>query len=163
MITNYLSPLEFQVTVNRLPEVEFFTQTLEIPSVSAAGIVVDNPFNYTHITPNKVSYSNLNLSFIVDENMKNYMSVFYWMTGVGFPQNYKQFEDLQESEEGLISDISIIVMNSNKNPNIIVNFKDCFPVSLSPIKLDTTSPQLIYPTATATFTYTYFNIEQYNN
>lgn len=163
MITNYLSPLEFQVTVKRLPEVEFFTQTLEIPSMSTAGIVVDNPFNYTHITPNKVTYGNLNLSFIVDESMKNYRSVFDWITGVGFPQNFGQYKNLETSEEGLISDISIIMMNSNKNPNIVVHFKDCFPISLSPIRLDTTSPQLIYPTATVSFTYTYFTIEQFNN
>lgn len=163
MITNYLSPLEFQVTVKRLPEIEFFTQSLEIPSLTTASIVVDNPFNYSHITPNKVTYSSLNLSFIVDESMKNYKSVFDWITGVSFPQDFNQFKTIENSEEGLTSDVSIIIMNSNKNPNIIINFKDCFPVSLSPIRLDTTSPQLIYPTATASFTYTYFTIEEYNN
>ncbi len=163
MITNYLSPLEFQVTVKRLPEVEFFTQSLEIPSLTTAGIVVDNPFNYSHITPNKVTYSSLNLSFIVDESMKNYKSVFDWITGVSFPQNFNQFKTIENSEEGLTSDVSIIIMNSNKNPNIIIHFKDCFPVSLSPVRLDTTSSQLIYPIATASFTYTYFTIEEYNN
>ena len=163
MITNYLSPLEFQVTVKRLPEVEFFTQALEIPSLTTAGLVVDKPFNYTHITPNKVSYSNLNLSFIVDESMKNYKSVMDWITGVSFPQNYNQFKNVKDSEEGLTSDISIIMLNSNKNPNIIVNFIECFPISLSPIRLDTTAQQLIYPTAIASFTYTYFTIEQFNN
>lgn len=163
MITNYLSPLEFQVTVKRLPDVEFFTQALEIPSLSTAGIMVDNPFNYTHITPNKVTYANLNLSFIVDESMKNYRSVFDWITGVSFPQDFNQFKTLENSEEGLTSDVTIIMMNSNKNPNLVVHFKDCFPISLSPIRLDTTSPQLIYPTATASFTYTYFTIEQFND
>lgn len=162
MITNFLSPLEFQVSVKRLPEVEFYTQKLEIPSISAQGITVNNPFNYTHITPNKMDFSNLNLSFIVDENMKNYRSIFDWISGISFPHDFDQFKNIKNSKEGLNSDISVIIMNSNKNPNMLINFIDCFPIALSAINLDTTMPTIIYPTATATFTYTYFTVEQYN-
>lgn len=161
MITNYLSPLEFQVSVKRLPEVEFFTQKLEIPSLSAPGITMNNPFNYTHLTPSKADFSSLNLSFVVDENMKNYRSVFDWMMGVSFTHDFDKFKNTKNSSDGLTSDISVIILNSNKNANMIINFIDCFPIALSPINLDTTQNSVYYPNVTATFTYTYFTIDQY--
>ena len=160
MIPNYLSPLEFQITIKRLPNVEFFTQKVIIPSISTDSVIIDNPFNYIHRTPNKIDYSNLELAFIVDEKMNNYLEIFNWITDISFPQNFEQFKKIEKSPEGLESDISILVLNSNKNANINVNFFGCFPSALSAINLDTTQNNLIYPTATVTFKYDYFKIEQ---
>lgn len=160
MITNYFSPLEFVVTVKRLPNVQFFTQRATIPSVTNQPIEKPTPFKTIFETGDRINYSELNLSFIVDERMNNYIEVFNWMKGLTFPENFDQFKRLAESEEGLRSDISVVVMNSNKNPSISIDYYDCFPISLSEVLLDTTQSDIIYPEATVTFQYNYFSISQ---
>lgn len=160
MITNYLSPLEFIVTVKRLPHVQFFTQRTSIPAISLQPVDTPTPFKTIYET-GSVSYSELNLSFIVDENMSNYIEVFNWIRGIGFPQNFDQYKNVK-NREGIRSDISIVVMNSHKNPNIEINFIDCFPTSLSEVVLDTTQTDLVYPEATVSFQYNSYNINVIN-
>jgi hypothetical protein len=160
MITNYFSPLEFIVTVKRLPHIEFFTQRTQIPSVSATPVEKPTPFNIMYETPDKLRYENFNFSFIIDEKMNNYLEIYNWIKGITFPQNYGQFKEINESKEGRFSDISVLVLNSNKNPSINVTYRNCFPISLSEITLDTTSSDLIYPEAIVTFQYDYYEIEQ---
>jgi len=160
MITNYFSPLEFIVSVKRLPNTEFFTQRTQIPGVSAAPIVNPTPFNNIFETPDKLTYDNFNFSFIIDEKMNNYLEIYNWIKGVTFPQNFDQFKTINESKEGRFSDISVLVLNSSKNPSINITYRNCFPISLSEITLDTTSSDLVYPEATVTFQYDYYEIEQ---
>ena len=160
MITNYFSPLEFIVSIKRLPNTEFFTQRTQIPSVSSSPIVHPTPFNNLFETPDKLTYDNFNFSFIIDEKMNNYLEIYNWIKGVTFPQNFDQFKAINESKEGRFSDISVLVLNSSKNPSINITYRNCFPISLSEITLDTTSADLIYPEATVTFQYDYYEIEQ---
>lgn len=163
MITNYFSPLEFQVNIKRLPNVEFFVQKTAIPGVSGNPAIMPTPFNRLNFTPDKLQYSPLELSFIVDEEMKNYLEVFNWIKGTTFPERYEQYKNLAESEHGIDSDITIVALNSHKNPIIRINFTNCIPTALSPVILDTTSPDVVYPEATATFTYDYFDITPYRD
>ena len=162
MITNYLSPLEFEVTVRRLPHVEFFTQRVSVPGISATPATMPTPFNMTYFTPDKLNYDQLVLQFIVDEKMNNYMEVFNWIVATTFPQNYKQFKDIKDSKEGIFSDISIIIKSSSKNPAIEINFVNCQPIALSDVQLDTTQPDVVYPEAAVTFQYDSYSIKHYN-
>jgi hypothetical protein len=158
MITNYLSPLEFIITVKRLPSVEFFTQRTSVPGISVNPIEHPTPFKPTFEGGDRLNYDDLNLSFIVDEGMANYLEIFNWIKGYSFPENFGQYQNLQSSQEGLKSDISIKILNSHKNPSILIDYRDCFPISLSEVTLDTTQTDVIYPEATVTFRYNYFDI-----
>jgi hypothetical protein len=160
MITNYLSPLEFQVSIKRLPNVEFFVQKAQIPSLTATGVENPTPFNRTFQVPDKLTYGDFSLSFIIDEAMNNYLEIYSWLTAITGPQSYSQFKNINDSEFGLISDITLLVMNSHKNPNMLIEFKNCFPTTLSSIDLDTTSQDVTYPEATVDFQYDYFTISK---
>jgi len=160
MITNYLSPLEFVVSVKRLPNVQFFTQKASIPSLNINPVDRATPFKMLHETGDKLTYGELNLSFIIDEKMNNYLEIYNWMLGIAFPEEFDQYKNLEESEYGTRSDISIVVMNSHKNPNIEVSFKDCFPISLGDVMLDTTSTDVQYPEASVTFIHNGYTIKQ---
>lgn len=163
MITNYFSPLEFQVNVKRLPNVEFFVQRISIPSVSGNPAIMPTPFNKLNMTPDKLQYSYLDLSFIVDESMSNYIEVLNWIKGTTFPERYTQYRNLAQSEHGIESDITIVALNSHKNPSIKIKFTNCAPVSLSEVVLDTTAPDIVYPTATVVFSYDYFDVMPYTD
>lgn len=163
MITNFFSPLEFQVSVSRMPNVEFFTQRISIPSISGETAIMVTPFNPLHFTPDKLQFSPLDLQFIVDEKMENYIEMLNWIKGSTFPENYEQFKNLAQSKEGIFSDITILMANSSKNIFMKAEFKNCTPTSLSEIQLDTTIPDVVYPVCTATFAYSYFNISPYKD
>lgn len=162
MITNYLSPLEFRVAVKRLPNVEFFIQRTSIPGISVSPVEIPTPFNKTFQTPDKVTFNNLDLSFIIDENMGNYLEIFNWITAIGFPRDFNQYKQIRESDEGTTSDITIQILNSHKNLNLEAKFINCFPISLSEVTLDTTQSDVVYPEASATFQYDSFTIEKIN-
>jgi hypothetical protein len=156
MISNYLSALEFIVTIKRLPNVEFFTQRTSIPSISVSPIEHPTPFKPTFENGDRLNYSDLSLSFIINEDMSNYIEIFNWIKGYSFPENFDQYRNIQN---GLKSDISVKILNSHKNPSTIINYRDCFPTDLSDVILDTTQTDVVYPEATATFRYNYFDIE----
>jgi hypothetical protein len=158
MITNFLSPLEFVVSVQRLPGVQFFSQSINIPSVSIAQVDQNTPFKVIPVPGDRLTYSELPLSFIVDESMDNYIEVYNWLKDLAFNEEFPQFDNIKKSEYGILTDISVVIMNSHKNPNINIQFRDCFPVSLSDITLDTTQTDVVYPQATVSFTFRDFII-----
>lgn len=161
MITNYLSPTSFTVTIDRIPNVEFFTQKVNIPDVNGAPVETQTPLGRIFDTPDTLNYGDLDLSFIVDEDMKNYLEIFRWLEGMGSPDNQSQYQNLKD-QDGLNSDITVLVNNSHKNPNVVFRFKDCFPTSISSIALDITSSDTVYTEATATFRYTNFTVDYFS-
>jgi len=160
IVPNYFSPLEFRVSIKRLPNVEFFTQRSMIPSINTTPIQQPTRFNPIFRTPDQVSFSNLDLTFIIDEDMNNYTEIFDWMIASAFPENHEQFRRIADSEDGLFSDISVIVLNSKKNSNIEISYTNCFPISLSDIQLNTTDQDVTYPEATCSFQYDTFSIKR---
>ena len=56
--------------------------------------------------------------------------------------------------------ISLIVLNSARNPNYEFVFRSAFPTDLSSIDFDTTDNDVDYVSASATFKYMLFDIEK---
>lgn len=160
MITNYLSPVSFKIVVDRLPNVEFFTQKVNIPGLSMAAPQQLSPIHNIYKTPDRIEYAELDLSFIVDENGLNYEEILRWMEGMGTPQTTKQRADLQASKYGEVSDISIVIENSARNGNLKFTFTECFPTSLSGLALDVTGTDVFYPECNVSFRYTNMTFEK---
>ena len=161
MITNYLFPSSFVISVSRLPNTEFFTQKVIIPGITGTPVETNTPLNAIYSVQDKLNYADLDLSFIVDENMTNYIEIVNWLEGIGAPDNQGQYKTLRNSPDGLKSDITIIINNSHKNPNVKFTFKDCFPIGITPLSLDITMQDVTYVEATATFRYNLYTIERY--
>lgn len=158
MITNYLSTGGFDIKVSRLPNVEFFAQKLLLPGVSANPVETNTPLRAMYNVPDRLRFADLDLTFIIDENMENYREIFAWMEGLGSPTTLNQYKLLEESAEGLTSDISIILLNSHKNPNIRFDFINCFPIGLTPISFDISQQDVQYAEGTVTIRYDAFSI-----
>lgn len=158
---NYLSPLNYKFSVKKLPHVNFFLQKVNIPSINIQPTSSPNPFVAIPYSGDHIQFGTLSLSFKVDEKLENYKEIMNWMYGLGFPNDFKQYSDLQKKNktaDGIVSDVSIIVTDSSKNPRYEFIFVDAFPTYLSDINLDTTSNDVDYVTVSSTFKYTYFTI-----
>jgi len=155
-----MTPNNFIGSVKRLPNTTFTLQKTNIPSISANAITQPTPLNPLRVPYDKLDYHELTWSFLVDEKMENYMELFDWMHHIAFPQDHSQYKK-NDLKYDLKSDISVIILNSSKNPAINVTFFDAFPSGLSDLNFDNaltdTKPLIV----DATFNYNYYTIERY--
>jgi hypothetical protein len=161
---NFLSPIGFKFSLAKYPKVDFFTSSANIPEISLATAIQPSYLKNIDIPGEKLTYGDLRLSFIVDENLENYSSVHNWLTGIGFPESTSQYKELTTNEDDIrdpnlvFSDGSLHILNSNFRDIAIIKFKDLYPVSLSSLTFDAKEQDYSYFTADATFKYTVYNI-----
>jgi hypothetical protein len=115
-----------------------------------------------------IQFGDLNLRFLVDENLENYMEIQNWMRGLGFPEQLSQFDDLEKSglvrgnytkdRQNIYSDGTLQVLTSSQIPNFQIRFQDLFPYSISTMNFDATDTDIQYFTADVSFKYTIYNI-----
>lgn len=165
---NFLSPAGFKFVLSKYPQVDFFSNQCSIPGINLGTAIQSNYFKNVPIPGEKLSYDDLSLTFIVDENLENYLTVHNWLRGFGFPANLQEYQNLLNQEtinpgkqtaSSGESNATLIVYNSNFNPIINVNFTGLFPVSLSSINFDATAEDINYVTAEITFKYTIYDIK----
>lgn len=161
---NFLSPLNFRFQIKKAPHVNFFIQKVNIPAINIPDVVTPNPFVRIPFSGEHITYQDLNITFKVDEDLENYLELHNWLKGLGKPQNYEQYREIEQKPiytgEGIVSDISITILSSTKLANYEVIYVDAFPVSLSGINFNTVDTDVNYLEASATFKYTYYNIEK---
>ena len=115
-----------------------------------------------------IEFGDLNLRFLVDEDLKNYMSIQNWIRGLGFPEDLSQFSELEmkglvrgsykQDRQNIYSDGTLQVLTSSQLPNFQIVFKDLFPYTLSTLTFDATDSDIQYFTADVSFKYTIYNI-----
>lgn len=158
--TNFLSPLEFEFSIARLPNVAFFVQRATVPGISMSAVQQPGMFNPVFHSPDKLDFQELMITFTIDERMDNYLEIFDWMIGLSFPRSFGEYKELRDSEPSLYSDISLLVKTSHKNPNIQFHFTNAFPITLDAVPLDTTAGDVVYPEASVSFRYDTFSISR---
>lgn len=155
---NFLNPLEFRFTVKRLPQTTFFVQSANVPGLNIGPVEQKTPFKSIYHTPDTITYEQLNIEFIVDQDMSNYLEIMNWIIGQTFPESFDQHKTLVEGE-GLYSDATLTLMTGQGNAGKQIEFTDIFPIGLSEIALDTKNTDVQYATCTATFQTNGFKIK----
>ena len=173
---NYMSPLGFKLIITKTPKVDFLCQSANIPSISMGTAVQPTYLKDIPVPGDKVLYDDLNVRFLVDEKMENYLAIHKWITGLGYPESLGQYDQLKKDDnrtDAIVedqgdpryfnySDATLQVLNSNYKPSVLINFKDAFPISLSTLDFDVTTRDYNYFTAEVTFKYTIYNITDPN-
>ena len=154
---NQLQSNKFNFVILRLPHLEHFTTGVSIPSISIPKIEMGNPWINIPKQGDHITIGDLVVTFNADEDFKSYTEIFEWMQGIGFPENWDQRKDLGNSEHGALSDASLVVQTSAKNPNVEILFKDIWPTDISDIEfsMEVTDP----PKITVTFAYRNFEVK----
>jgi hypothetical protein len=163
---NFLSPLGMSFTLQRAPNVRFTCQKANIPGITIGVAEVPTPYISLPFTGDRLVYNELNIEFLINENMDNYFELLEWITGIGFPETRDQYAKLANagpmSDYTIYSDASVLISDSDKNPNLEVKYKNLFPISLSDIALDVTLSDVDYLLCTAVFRYQSFSISRLN-
>jgi len=159
---NFLSPLGFRFTLARAPNLSYNIQRVTIPGVELSSSSIPTPF-IPIPTTDSISFNSLNVTFRVSEDLDDYLEIHNWMIGLGSPTSFEQYKALQNANPGdasaVLSDITVLIMNSSMRPNIKINFHDAFPVTIGDLEFNTTDSDVNYIECTAQFRYLKYDIE----
>ena len=166
---NFLAPTGFKFTVSRAPKIAYFGNQVNVPSLTLG--IAEQP-TYLRSIPRpgtEVSFEDLNLTFLVDEGLENYMEIQNWIRGIGYPESLDQIYDFQKDDShtikakhteeiNLFSDGTLTILDNDNLPKFKVIFDGLFPYALSTLSFDATQSDLEYFTAQVSFKYNIYNI-----
>ncbi len=160
--SNFLSGIGFQFQLNKFPGVAFFCQSANVPGMNLSVATQATRFNTIPQPGDEVSYDDLTVKFLVDENLKNYKSIHDWIRALGHPFDGTEFGSLLDGEdydEKTYSDGVLFILDSNFNKKIKIVLKDLFPTTLSGLNFDSSYTDTEYFTADVSFKFTIYDIE----
>ena len=178
---DYSSPTQFRFLINQLPKVQYFTVAANIPGITLGEGVFNTPLKDIPLLGDKLTYEDLTITFIVDENLENYIEMHTWLTGIGFPKDRSQFKDFRSTtsnmstttrgeskdigdvrattpELAMTSDSVMTILTNKNNPVVECRFKDVFPTSLSGLTYSQNQTDVEYLTAEVNFKYQIYEI-----
>ena len=178
---DYSSPTQFRFLINQLPKVQYFTTEANIPGITLGEGQFNTPLKDIELLGDKLTYEDLTITFIVDENLENYIEMHTWLTGIGFPKDRKQFSEFRgitsnmsvktrgESNDigdvrattpelAMTSDAVMTILTNKNNPVVECRFADVFPTSLSGLTYSQNQTDVEYLTAEVNFKYQIYEI-----
>jgi hypothetical protein len=170
---DFLRPNSFRLSFKDLPHTAFTCQAVNIPAVQMNYAVRPTPFIDIPTVGDKMTFGDLTVRFIVTEGMSNYLELYNWLIGLGFPKDYTQFSSFASKKKTSFSvnnkqnypevlaysDATLSIMDSTNNPKVNIIYKNIFPVSLGGLEFDIVSSTVDYFVAYATFKYSLYDIE----
>ena len=148
---NLLSPVGFKLELELLPSEDFFCQQTSKPDISAVVNEVSTPRRRLPIPASGgTSFGDFQVQFLVDEDLKNYLSLWNWINDTTLA-----YEPDTEKEVQFASG-QLFILTNQLNPNFYINFNDLFPVSLTTLPLNVAATDVEFLQATVTFKYSFY-------
>jgi len=151
---NALLPTYFRFTLGRLPTTTYFCQSASIPSVTLTDVAMPTPFVPIK-SPSKMEFDDLSITFVVDEDLKNWLEIFNWMRSCTNVENYEEFKPTNTH----LSTANLIILNSGKQPKLNITYEGVYPKNLSSVDFSSTviDPEPLQ--CTAVFGYRSYSVE----
>lgn len=152
LLVNY-----FQFIMDRVPNMVFFCQSVNLPSIGFG--VAEQPTILGHpvkVPTGAFRFDDLELTFRVDENMTNWLELHNWIKQSG---NYDDANNTLPYNQKT-SPATLLITNSAYKPKLKIQFKHVFPNYVSGIKFSVTTPTSTEAIATAKFTHSGYSIEK---
>lgn len=153
---NGLLKTHHQFQIRRLPNVSYWCQAANIPSMSLTAINQVTNFNPIKRPGGELVYGDFKIKFMIDENLENWLELRQWFLECS---NDADFDDYEPPTKHLDSASVLFILESNNQPKFKVTFGGLFPTFLEGIDFDSTAAKAEFQYATCNFAYTNFEIE----
>ena len=150
---NFLSPLGFQFSIKKTPNVNYFVQSVNLPSITLGATAMPTPHLRIPIAGDHITFGDLTITFKIDEDMANYMELFNWIKSIGKPESYEQY-----IPEEVYSDATLTILSSAHRAKHHIQFVDLFPVDLGGFTMLTTAGDVDYVESIVTFKYRSYDV-----
>ena len=177
---DYADPTKFKFQIIKLPTVEFNTTAVTIPGITLTELIQPTRLQQITVAGNDLSFEDLLVTFLVDEELTNYRKVHDWMAGLAQMDGDTAFQDILsagqdrmplsqsrgvQTESGktmpatpdsaIYSDAKLIILTSRNIPKVEISFRDCYPKSLGSLTYNQALTDTEYLTAEVSFGYKY--------
>ena len=179
-VFDYSQQSQFKVFLPLFPTTEWFVVRANIPGVSLGQAVQTTPMIDIPIIGDKLTYDDFYVTFLVDEELKNYTEMHDWLINCAAPEKRSQFQgkarpdgipqrpqteimdlllgNVKQSDRDLYSNLDLFIMSSKNNPVVKIQMVEAFPISLTNIEYSHQESDVTYAECTATFAFSYFTI-----
>ena len=179
-VFDYSQQSQFKVFLPLFPTTEWFVVRANVPGVSLGQAVQTTPMIDMPIIGDKLTYDDFYVTFLVDEQLKNYTEMHDWLINCAAPQERSQFRgkerpagipkrpqteimdlilgNVKSSDRDLYSNLDLFIMSSKNNPVVKIQMVEAFPISLTNIEYSHQESDVTYAECTATFAFSYFTI-----
>jgi len=99
------------------------------PSIDMGNTIQPTAIRNIYIPGNSLEFSDLTITFLLDENYSNYIKILKWI------QLCRNFDELDS--ERIESDITLVLLNNKYKSEHSIVFQNCYPFSLSELPLNT--------------------------
>jgi hypothetical protein len=158
---NYLQPTGFKVIIGRrnYPNLEYFAQSLQHPGATVNALEL--PTRRVASVPlagDKITYSDLSLDLILDEDMAGYVEMQEWLERIVNEGHVSAAEAAKYDKIPTHADITVSILSSHNNELKRIKYSDCIPTNISSISMTSISGDVTFITYTCTFRFTTFEI-----
>lgn len=136
------NPTQFKLVFNKIPNIEFFCQSINLPALSMNPVKQVTPFLDVNHPGEKIFHETLNVEILLDKAMKTYSEIYKWMWN----------NSVMGGAQSPFSDCTLIMGDA------IFNFKDVLPIAIAPVNLSIAMSDIPPIVFGVTFEYDYFDM-----
>jgi len=155
--TNPLQPTKFLLTFSRIPNAQYFCQTVNVPGVVLGEVVRETPFLDMYSPGTKLKYDPFDIDFIVDEELLGWKDLYNWFISIADPDGFEQRDGKLVKQNEHLSDATLTILSALNNPILRIQFRNIFPLTMSDLVFDTKESADNIMTCKATFRYESYN------
>jgi hypothetical protein len=180
-VFDYSQNNQFQLNIPIFPLTQWFVVSCNVPGVTMGQGVVPTPLIDVPLMGDKLTYDQFNMTFLVDEKLKNYIELHDWLVNMAAPQNTAQFGARTSeyviapsqptkfyvdgqvvtgstSDRDLYCDIQLTILSSKNNPVAVITMQNAFPVSLSALDYTQQDTDTTYVQCNVSFAFMLYTI-----
>ncbi len=182
-VFDYSQSNQFKIFFPIFPTTEWFVVSANIPGVTMGQATQVTPFVDMPLVGEKIVFDNFDFTFMVDEQLQNYMEIYNWVKNIGFPysgkeqfnklsrpdnldrqKNYKQRRPgndgfVYRSDRNLYTDIRLTILSSKNNAVANIFMYEAFPISMSSIEYSQQETDTNYAQCQVSFAYSWFDVQ----
>ena len=155
--TNPLQPTKFLLTFSRIPDVQYFCQTVNVPGVVLGEVARETPFLDMYSPGTKLKYEPFDIDFILDEELSSWKNLYKWFISIADPDGFEQRDGLLSKQNEHLSDATLTILSALNNPVLRIEFRNIFPLTMSDLEFNTQLSADTIMTCKSTFRYQSYN------
>ena len=123
--TNFLQPTKYLLTFGKIPTIQYFCQSANIPGVSMGSINIATPTLDIKIAGNKLSYEQFEVEFILDEAIQSWTELYKWLLAFASPKSLDSRANHMNTQNGTTkyldnySEATLTVLSALNNPCLL--------------------------------------------
>lgn len=134
-------------------------QTFTIPSINGYVAYQATPMAEVPLPGNKAIWGNLDISFLVTENMQSYLELYKWMRGIYQPERSEEYI----GKKLYLEEAVLTTYTSANNPYMKFKLTQCFPVKIEEITFNMQATQAEPQKCKVSFAFLRFDVELINH